>query len=108
MFFKVTSAAPDGNVFVRLAMAVEVENEEAAEQPHQVDFNVLVHNGNIGNFDQCDLEEAEILLKILMMTMLPHQRASPQLHQQIQYFKGVGIVVSAKERRMVTTICSHN
>ncbi len=32
-FFKATSAAPDGNVFDRVATAVKGANEEAAEQP---------------------------------------------------------------------------
>ncbi len=69
MFVKVTSAAPDGNVFDRVAMAVAGANEEAAEQPCQVDFIdqvdciELVHHGNTGNFDQCDLEEAAGLVQ---------------------------------------------
>ena len=42
MFVKVTSAAPDGNVFDRVAMAVEGGNEVDAEQPPQVDFVEIV------------------------------------------------------------------
>ncbi len=44
-------------------MAVEGANEEAAEQPHQVDFIELVHYGNTENFNLCDLKEAADLVE---------------------------------------------
>ncbi len=93
-FFKGVSAAPDGDVFDRLATAMEGGNEEAAEQPPQKDIIELANGENAGNF----------LVENIMMTMLLHWRTPPQLCQQIPYFRGWGIVVSAKERRM----CSHN
>ncbi len=107
-FFKVTSAALDGNMLDRAATAVKGANEELAEKPHQVDFIELVHCDNTGNIDKFHLEEAANVAENIDDNNSPAQENFPAAEPIDKLFQGCSYCGQCKRGRIMSIICSHN